>query len=206
MTSHTGKSHGRDPGQTTTDLNTAAVLQLPTSGLGGVYATPPSPPWSLSGMLASSLCVATVVLAATVVLVIIEEVHGAPVVSSTTMSLLTAASATTWIAVVLIASRDRQVRSILALRGSIETVQSRQIEVYRRQDHLAQRISKLDNRGAELLDMMLAIAVDVAAIRAEMTDVLGVADADAELSVRKSVVNGNQPQASLYVVPQRGQG
>ncbi|WP_330438783.1 hypothetical protein OHB44_27830 [Micromonospora sp. NBC_00821] len=156
-------------------------------------------------MLASALCTAVLFTASVITLAVVEEVRDARPVSITTMHLLTAATATSWIALILVACRDRLARGYRALRGSTETMQARQLELYRRQDHLYDRFLDLANRQVEQMQMLRGIAEDITLIRKEMADVIGVADADAELLLRQAV-NGHRPQASggLYVVPPEG--
>ncbi|MFG1898667.1 hypothetical protein ACGFIP_32130 [Micromonospora zamorensis] len=207
MTSTTGESRRRDSGEQLRDIDgDTGQLQLPPSSAAGVYAAPSPPLWPVSGMLAACMCVAAVFVAGVVVLTVAEEVRHAPVISNTAMHLLTGAAATSWMAVVIVFCRDRLVVVIRALRGSNETMQNRQLELYRRQDHLYGRFNDLANRQAEQMVVLRGIADDVAAIRRDIDDVIGVADADAELMLRQAV-NGTRPQtaAGLYVVPPEAQ-
>lgn len=206
MTSTTGKSRQRDPGDHTGDIDgDTGQIRLPPSSTAGVYSTPDPPLWTMSGMLASTLCVAALFTAGVIALAAIEEVRNVRPISITAMHLLTAATATSWIAVVLVVCRDRLARCFRALRGSSETMQNRQLELYRRQDHMYGRFLDLENRQAEQMRVLREVANDIAAIRKEMADVIGVADADAELLLRQAV-NGHRPQLSggLYVVPPEG--
>ncbi|MEU6206400.1 hypothetical protein ABZ814_22780 [Micromonospora musae] len=155
----------------------------------------------MSGLLAALLCIAVPILLATGILAVVEAVHGAHVGGPNSMRLLTSASVTSWISVALVASRDRLVRAFRAIRVSNETMQNRQLELYRRQDHLANRFTDLANRQVEQMQMLRDMAEDIAAIRRDMADVIGISDADAELNARQAV-NGNRPQGGgLYIVP-----
>lgn len=205
MTSTTGQSQRRDPEDHTRAIDgDTGEIRLPSRSAPGVYATPEPTTWTMSGLLAGALCIAIPLLLAVTVLTIIEEVRNAHVVSANTMGLLRASGVAAWIGVVLIACRDRLVRCIRSLRVSNETMQNRQLELYRRQDHLAARMTDFANRQAEQMQLLRQVAADLAAVRREMADVIGVADADAELVMRQAV-NGTRPtSAGLYVVPPEG--
>lgn len=202
MDTATGQSQRRDPGAHTHDKidGDTGQIQLPASSRAGLYCAD-VPPWAMSGLLATALCIATVILSATLVLTVAEEARNAPVVTHTTMLVLAIASGVTWIAVVLVAGRDRLVRSQQGLRSLGETMLARQQELYVRQDHLAHRITDLTNRQVEQMQLLRQVADDMAAVRREIADVIGVADADAEMQVRKAVNGRWHAQAGLHVVP-----
>lgn len=206
MTTATGKSRARDPGDRARYIDAdTGQLTLPASSTGGIYTAPAPPPWTMSVLLASSLCIAILLVFAIAALALVEEARNKPVVTGTTMLVLTASAAVSWMAVVVVACRDRLDRCVQSLRGSSETLQNRQTELYRRQDHLVHRFNDLANRQAEMMRLLRQVAEDAAATRQEMADVIGVADADAELSVRhQTVVNGNRPAGGLYIVPPEG--
>ncbi|MBM0275367.1 hypothetical protein [Micromonospora tarensis] len=201
MTSTTGQSQRRDPEDHTRaiDADTGEIRLSPGSAP-GVYATPEPATWTMSGLLASALFIAVPLLLAVIVLTVIEEVRNSDVVSENAMGSLRAGCLGAWIGAVLIACRDRLVRCIRSLRVSNETMQNRQLELYRRQDHLARRFNDYANRQLEQVQLLRSIAEDMAAVRRDMIDVIGVADADAELNVRQAV-NGNRSASGLYVVP-----
>jgi uncharacterized coiled-coil protein SlyX len=201
MTSATGTPP--DPGERpTNDVNeTTGQIPLPTPAKAGLYCTSTTPPSGVSGLLAATLCVALVITVAAGVLTAIEETHNAPAVTHTTMLLLVAGAAIAWISVIITNFRDRTHRTHQCLRSLGETVLARQSELYARQENLANRVNDLANRMAEQTQILRRIAADVAAVRREMADVIGVADADAELQLRRAV-NDNHPLGpGLYVVP-----
>ncbi|MER5703509.1 hypothetical protein ABT023_16410 [Micromonospora sp. NPDC002296] len=202
MNTATGQSHRRDPGaRTPTSIDgDTGQLQLPTASAAGTYSTGTPPPWTLSGLLAVTLCVATVFTIATVVLTVIEETRNSAAVTGTTMLLLIVGGGISWIIVSIVVLRDWVTRGNQALGSMGETLNSRQTELYRRQDHLAHRITDLANRQAEQMRLLRDVAADMAAVRREIADVIGVADADAELQLRQAV-NGQRQPTGLYVVP-----
>ncbi|MEU4640874.1 hypothetical protein [Micromonospora sp. NPDC023814] len=203
MTTATGNPP--DPGeriQDDTDIDgTTGQLQLPTSSRAGLYCAAANRTGGMSLLLAATLCVALLFLAATIVLAVIEEVRNVPAVTHTTMLLLVAGTAIAWIAVIIVLFRDRVHRNQQALRSMGETIQARLREQYDRQEHLAHRITDLANRQAEQMQLLRQMAVDMAAVRRDMADVIGVADADAELQLRQAVNENRPPAPGLYVVP-----
>jgi len=202
MTSTTGESQRRDPGDRTRDIDgKTGELHLPTSSAPGVYAAAVPTPWTMSGLLGGTLCIAVPILLAVLILTVVEEANDSPVVSDNAMRLLIAAGIASWTAVTIVACRDRVVRCYRALRVSNETVQSRQMELYRRQDHLVHRFNDLANRQVEQMQLLREVAADVAKIRREISDAIGVADADAELSLRQAVNGPRPPGGGLYIVP-----
>lgn len=203
MTSTTGQSQRRDSDDHTRaiDADTGEV-RLPASAAPGVYAVAEPPAWTVSGLLTSALCIAVPLLVSVLVLTVIEETGDSAVLSNNTMGLLRSATTASWISVVLIACRDRLACGFRALRVSNETMQNRQLELYRRQDHLARRFNDYTNRQAEQARLLRQVADDIATVRRDMSDVIGVADADAELHMRQAVNGHRPPTASgLYVVP-----
>jgi len=207
MTSTTGQSQRRDSDDHTRAIDAdTGEIRLPASSAPGVYAKGEPTSWTCSGLLTSALCIAVPLLASVLVLTAIEETSNNAVVSDNTLGLLRSATAVSWICVVLVACRDRLVRGFRALRVSNETMQNRQLELYRRQDHLTRRFNDYANRQVEQVRLLREVAEGLAAVRREMADVIGVADADAELTMRKAV-NGTQPTATasgLYVVRPEG--
>lgn len=203
MTTATGKPHP-DPGEhTPTDLDAdTGQIQLPIASKAGLYCTASNPPCGMSGLLAITLCIATLILAATVALAAIEETRNAPVVTHTTMLLLAAGTATSWIAVSIVIVRDRMHRNHQALNSVGERILARNQELSARQDALSHRMNDLANRQAEQMQVLRQLAATVAAIRRDMDDVIGVADADAELQLRQAVNDNHRPPGGgLYVVP-----
>ncbi|MFI6228921.1 hypothetical protein ACIBCR_16580 [Micromonospora echinospora] len=191
----TTQSRTRDP----IDEDTSS-LHLPTGGEPAVYSTCVVGRMPLSRLLTASLCTAVPLTIATILLAIIEEVRNNAAVTSTTMMLTTAGSAVSWIGVITVASRDWIIRHYQALHSLTETIQARQIELYRRQEHLAGRIANLANLVTENGHTIRALTTDVTAIRASMDDVLGVADADAELQLRQAVNGPRAGGGGLYIV------
>ncbi|MFG3702425.1 hypothetical protein ACGF5C_31765 [Micromonospora sp. NPDC047620] len=203
MTTISGKSRPRDRPKDGIDIDgSTGQLRLPTSSRAGLYCAAADRPPGISRLLATTLCVAVLALTATVVLAVIEEVRNAPAVSHTTMMLLSGASAVAWTAVITVLVRDRMTHNQQVLRSIGTTIEARLREQYDRQEHLAHRITDLANRQAEQMQLMRQVAASVAAVRREMADVIGVADADAELQLRQAVNDGHRlPGGGLYVVP-----
>ncbi|MCX4470500.1 hypothetical protein OOK41_09290 [Micromonospora sp. NBC_01655] len=193
-----------DPGEhapTVIDGDTSQI-QLPIVSKAGLYCTTSNPPSGMSGLLATIMCIATVILTATVALAAIEETRNAPVVTPTTMLLLATGAATSWIAVFIVIVRDRMHRDHQALLSGGERILARNQELSVRQDALSHHQIDLANRQAEQMQLMRQIAANVAAVRREMADVIGVADADAELQLRQAVNDNHRlPGGGLYVVP-----
>ena len=160
--------------------------------------TPPRPGITISGLLAIALCVAVASSAFALVYVAIEELTGRQPARPNTMLLLIASAGISWMGVIVVLSRDGIIRYLRSLHSSEETTQSRMVEVYRRQDHLATRITVLANREAELLHTIQEMARDVAATRAQIEDVLAISAADEELTLRHAV-NGHRP-GGLHLV------
>jgi hypothetical protein len=202
MTTATGKSQRQDPGEHIRDIDgTTGELRLPTSSRAGLYCAAVDRPRGISLLLVTTLCPAVLFLVATVVLAAIEDVRNAPVVTHTTMLLLVAGTAIAWIAVIVVLVRDRMTRNQQVLSSAAATIQARLRELYDRQEHLAHRITNQDNRLAEQMQLLRQVAADIAAIRRDMADVIGVADADAELQLRQAVNENRLPAPGLYVVP-----
>lgn len=201
MTNATGTPP--DPGEKTpaTIDGDTGQIQLPVVSKAGLYCTTSPPPSGMSGLLAVTICIATVILVATVTLVAIEETRNAPVVTHATMLLLAICTATSWIAVSIVIVRDRINRDHRALNSVGERILTRNQELSARQDALSHRMNDIANRQAEQMQLMREIAANVAAVRREMADVIGVADADAELQLRLAVNDNHRPGAGLYVVP-----
>ncbi|MEU5946270.1 hypothetical protein ABZ793_11995 [Micromonospora sp. NPDC047465] len=200
----TASGNPPDPGDHTPPAidGDTSQIQLPIVSKAGLYCATSNPPSGMSGLLAAIICIATVVLTATVALAAIEETRNAPVVTHTTMLLLATGSATSWIAVAIVIVRDRMHRNHQAFISIGERILARNQELSARQDALSHRMNDLANRQAEQMQLMRQLATSVAAVRREMADVIGVADADAELQLRQAVNDGHRlPGGGLYVVP-----
>lgn len=187
---------GTDPGD---DIDgTTFQIHLPTSSKAGVYSATIRP-GTMSGLLAAALSVAVVLTVILGALIAAEETRDAV---SSTMLLAVVWTAVAWIAVALVLLRDRADHRYRALHSSCETIQAREQELFARQEHLAHRFADLANRQAEATQLLRQLAADMAAVRRDMADVIGVADADAELSIRQAAVNESPPVGpGLYVVP-----
>lgn len=189
------ESHQRD--EITADL--APHIAEPAA----YAADPPRPIRTLSRLLATVLICASLATTATVVLAVIEAAAGARAVTHTIMLLLTAGSATTWISVIAVISRDAVLRYLRALRADTERIEARQLELYRRQDHLTLCLNNLASQQREQTRILEQIAAKIAELCRGQRDVLELEDADAELDARRQALAANSRPGSGRLRPIR---